>query len=425
MGRRELFKQAQQAMDAERENKGGNRDFEERFMTALKPDHYIPLRVYGEPIHVRTLDESPIAIQWSNIVGDDGKQFRCIWDSSNKWILWKIYKTVMAYDYDELAKTKAFHHDKTHPEIFARVSKNNRVDSIYESGWKPSKYVLMNVLNRGNMAKHKELKHWAILSRNVNIVEKEDKTMFYYDLGFPYSVYEMLLNYILEENGDWEDYDIAIERFSKEKAKMWYGVKSANDVHKLPEDIGKMISKTPLTEEELSWGKYNLTQIAKPTSYKTIYNRLHKFIAEVDHAFKTDYLDELRELVAKEKETWEIAKKEKLANSSNDDDDEHDENEEPEATATTKPQEETTTRGRRSVSEGARKDFWTQAREADWKGIDSLTAEEKALIKNIDVKAGKIDWVNPEEEGEDCQICGLPNLSFSLNVCPRCNTKYS
>lgn len=430
MSRRELFRKAEEEKQKEEESKKGfKREFDNLDYVALIPDVELPIRIIGNPIHVRENYWDPIVFQSSQILDDKGDLFHCTWPMDDpNWVLWRIYKLVMAYDYEEATKTKHYKLASKYPALFNRIHKNNKLDSPYEQGWKPSKSVLMNVLDRSDMAWHKENKKFKLLSRNVG-TSKKDPNLKFYDKGFPYSVYEMVFNQILEENGDWEDYDIVIERFSKKKADQWYAVRSFYEPKKISDDVFKLMSDKPLTDEEKSWEKYDVSKYVKVTSYTKILNRLGKFLKEVDASLGKNFYEEVKEASDKEKEEWK-----KNGESNEDHSEGHSESKTTESKSEpeTKKEEVPKTRERAKTSpkEEENLDMFALAKKEGWKGIDKLSDEERALIKVINPSKNEIFYLDTDGEDEsddelvDCEICGLKN-SFKVSVCCKCGTKYS
>ena len=59
-----------------------------------------------------------------------------------------------------------------------------------------------------------------------------------------------------------------------------------------------------MTDEELSYQRYDLDKNFQPTSYYTIKKHLFKSIQKIDLAFDTDYAKQLEKLVEEESAKW-------------------------------------------------------------------------------------------------------------------------
>lgn len=276
--------------------------------TALPLNSYKPVRFLGLPPNQRGTDAfSPKAVYISNIVNDKGNFFRCVWPDvysleGRTWLLWRIYNKVLSYTYDNTTNKRTYHNEQKAPAIFNRVFKNGRPEVSYEKGWKPTLYVAMNVIDREQMDWHRENKKTFILSKKGS--QKSDGSSVYYEPGVPSSLIETILDTIVRNKGDWENYDIAIRKV--EGSPYYYanhGADSFNLEGRHPmftQDYFNTASN-PLTDEERSWKKYNLDVIYPVSSYSKILFNLGAFIKTVDVIFGTKFLPELQNLVTIEK----------------------------------------------------------------------------------------------------------------------------
>ena len=303
MTREELFEAAKKKREKEREEEnrgrssfGGYEDI--NYVAIPSPgEGDLIIRLIGNPLGMRQNPTDPVEFNFSFITGDSGKKFVCRWPEKTDhpdWILWKIYDKVMSYTYDKSKDAKVYHYADKFPSIFNRVNKNNLVDNKLEKGWKPKKLVAMNCIDRANMDWHKSNKITKILSRNVN----ESNGNFYYDSGVPEYLYRVIWDSVVEYSGDYQEYDIAVRRVKD--VPYYEAFHGVDDVKKIKNDL-EYVKSGPITEEELSWGRYNLDMLTKATNYKKIKDNLSKFISHVDVNFNTDFLDELNALVEKEK----------------------------------------------------------------------------------------------------------------------------
>jgi hypothetical protein len=320
----ELFEEAKRLRQKEREekekrdaNRGNNnyQNFEPINYVAMEigEDHIV--RFLGNPMLQRNNDPySPKLVLSSKIIGDDDKQFRCIWPQQSQqpnWILWKIYNTVMKYKWDQALNGgkggRVYDYATVHPTIFGRIAKNGKLDNTFEDGWTPNKFIMINVIDRHDMEFHKTNKQTKLLSKKVSI-SKDEKTAFY-EIGITEKLYNSVWDGIVEKCGPWEDYDICVR---KEKADPWYiAYHAEKEDWKINDSVKKFIVKGPLTEEELSWERYNIDNLSKVSSYQKIQKKLGLFIEQVDQVFEKKYTEELNDLVELEKQEYEKNKKEK------------------------------------------------------------------------------------------------------------------
>jgi hypothetical protein len=434
MGNRaDLFKAAAQEAEKEKTSKGSYtpREYEETDYLDLETNAYKVMRVFGEPVNVRTDPCSPKLIQTSRILGDNGKQFICNWSDDRKWLMWEFFNKIMEYKWDPEALNpsdptrkgaKIYINAEKYPALYKRVRWNNREDNSMERGWNPNSAIVMNVIDREHYDWHHEHKAFKLISKKGN-VDKSDSSIVYHDAGIPITCYDMLLKSVVEENGDWEDFDIAIHKLSD---KPWYEVYSAMDERKIASKIKVKMSVAPLTEEERSWKKYNFDTKFAVTSYTKILNRLGDFMDEVDVCLKTNFKKRFTELSEKEKATWASEKTEEEVEESETTSEEI----KKEVVTIKEPVAEIKTRT--PLLKG-KEDFFEAARKAGWKGIDQTEKEYKNLIQSITISAdGKSDKIIykddagitvPLSDTLPCGVCGLDNVEF-IPICPKCGTEY-
>lgn len=290
----EAKKRRKEQKEKEASYEGGG-SFEEVVYTAMSPNKDKVIRIIGDPLLVREKGTDPKLSFISMILGDNGKKFRCIWPNKSEdssWILWKIYDKVMSYDWDRSNNVKRFHFVDSHPETFRRVAKNN-TENQYEQGWRPSKVVHMNVIDRHDMEWHRENSHLKVLSKKGS--EYGDGRIWF-EPGVPEFLYSKIWDDVVEYNGDWNNYDVVVRKLTEQP---WYSAFHAiDDRKKIQSDVIDLIEDRDLTEEELSWEGYDFDTIFPVTSYSKIKNRLGKFIKKVDLDFDTRYYEELEDLVA-------------------------------------------------------------------------------------------------------------------------------
>jgi hypothetical protein len=342
MTKEELFAQQKAKRDAEKAekankgNSGGwsNSDYNAPQYVALQPDRDMIFRVLGNPADCRQLPTDPKEFLISTIryVKDvkaleqltpnaQRETMKVIWkpkmDGEQDWILWRFFNKVMEYKYDRATRSRIYTHDKGLAlPLFNEVDKNHNLENQYESGWYPSTKMGINVIDRQDMAWHKENKKSKILSSKLNLWDrkKDDGSVEkipFYESGVPRTVYLKLWDDIAEYNGDWELYDVA---FRKLAADPWYqAFHTVDDLKKIQADAKPFIVTGKLTEEELSWERYDLDDVFKVTSYLKLMNRIGGYFKLGDAIFGTKFYDELAELAAADKAKFDAEAKDREA----------------------------------------------------------------------------------------------------------------
>lgn len=398
----ELFKKAAKKRKEEKKQQEQNggfapQDREIPQYTSLETDGFKLLRFLGEPISMRSQSTSPKIIYSTFILGDDDKKFRCIFPSKQEdpsWILHKVMNKVLAYTWDSNAGengARVYHNKDSHPTIFNRVAKNNN-DHHLETGWRPTPYVVQNVIDRDpTMYKwHKDNKKTALLSKKAR--EMQNGEMFY-EPGFPISLYNTILEEVVEVNGDPNTYDVVVQKITEQPFyKVFHPVE---DYKKLlakfdgeEEELLKGIpgfdrnkAEDPLTEEELSWEMYDLDKFYPVTSYRKIQNRLNIFLASVDKAFGTKFVEELAEKVEEEKKQWKVEGQNKDTTTVTKKEEVTDKKE-------TEEVEEKPKKRRREKPETESTDGFSVEKilneHDELKGAKYLTPEMKAIIKDVE-----------------------------------------
>lgn len=411
------FEAAKKKRQEQRE-KEDNRQFgeyEEIVYTALPKDQDKVVRIVGDPLLVREKPTDPKLSYISMILGDNDKKFRCIWPDKSEdpsWILWKIYDKVLSYDWDRANNVKRYHHVESHPEVFRRVAKNNS-ENQFEQGWKPSKFVHMNVIDRHDMDFHREERHLKVLSKKAS----ESGDRIFYEPGIPEYLYSKIWDDVVEYNGDWHNYDVVLR---KKNANPWYEAFHAiDDRKKIQTEAREFIVEGDITEEELSWEGYDFDKLFPITSYSKIKNRLSKFIQMVDISFDTKYFQELEELVAIEeqgrKEDEENSPKKSTPGHSFEDDDEEEDvdldldvEEEPEEAPVR------TRKASRKLAESSGVD-WDGLIDGsfngtEYAGVAEMTEEEKGMVVSVN-EDGSFEYVKIFE-GEKVTLLKNPSSDF-------------
>lgn len=441
--RLDAFKKAKETRKAEKVEEEAKKDgsfynFVQPDYTALEANKYSQVRVLGLPVDSRDkFSPKKIKIAW--IIGDDGKWFKCQFGLDKEWILSRIIKTVMKYTWNKQTNTANYLHADS--PLFPLVSKNNLVDNAYAKGWQPKETVVMNVIDRQQMDWHSKNKKTLLLSSKRSSKETDEGTKYSYNDGVPISVYNKLFDRVVSYSGDWEDYDIMVQKLKKDP---WYEVMhTVKDEFRFIEDADKYIqnySEAPLTEEERSWEMQDLDDLFKITTYNTLMNRLGSTIKKIDAEFGTTYHPELQELAMTEKSekvNSEPAKKEVKEPSPDlpvpseeapKDEYEKAPFESPkkeEAPVAEAPKEEVApprTRTRERTPEPSNTDLKEQLIKLGFIGANKLEVEDVKLMKGIDFH-GNIEWLTT-----DLVACGENGCTFpapdEISCCVKCGTEF-
>ena len=300
---------AEKAEEAARKANGGSYgNYVDIPWSALAPNVEKVVRLIGGPCVEGREPTDCKKIFTSMILGDDDKKFRVFAPDPKErkdWILHKIIKEVLSYDWDPdgiapdgRKGVRIYHHAKSHPDIFNRVMKNNKVDNPYEDGWKFSASMIFNVIDRGAMDWHRDQKQLRLLSKKAGAPDEKGKVWF--DYGVPTTVYNLIVDDILSMDGntDWNDYDIVIKKLSDDPwYKVYHGI---DDAKRISDETKKLVHAGPLTDEERSWKPWDLDKLFPITEYKRIKDHLGIFIQQVGKVFGKPWYEELCELTEKE-----------------------------------------------------------------------------------------------------------------------------
>jgi len=269
-------------------------------------------RIVGKPLSVRDEGWDPKVVNVSWILGDGGKNFRCVWPDKNEnsdWILWKVFNTVLAYDWDNTSNSKIFQHKDNHPGLFSRVFKNNKMDNALESGWAPTTSVCMNVIDRMNYQWHVENKSFKVLSSKVTIKKNPTtgEERIYAREGVAKTMYNLILDDIATYNGPIDSYDVLGLKLGGDPwYKVYHPTQDANKIQvDFPNALQFVNSVVEIIPDEMTWKKYDFDKLYKITSYQKILKNLGKFIQAVDLSFNTTYFNELTLLAEEEKKRYQ------------------------------------------------------------------------------------------------------------------------
>lgn len=199
--------------------------------------------------------------------------------------------------------TNKFEYTNTNTPSFKRLKNNKLENATIVSDVNPAPKVLLNVIDRRDDWCKINM-HTKVLATKSNVVDipQENgsvKTNDYTEPGISYSMYEQVLDHFVNFRRDWF-IDCVIRRF-KNSSGWTFEIQDAQDFKKLPEDIQKVITEEPLTEEERSYKTYDLDKLSQVSTYSKIKKNLEKLIRQVDIDYNTRFLDELVQLCEKER----------------------------------------------------------------------------------------------------------------------------
>ncbi len=429
MTREEKFTQAMQKRKEEKiveeeRRGGGSYVFEPVPYCALETNQVKVVRLLGLPNHVKETPFDAKIINVSMITGDNDKPFRCIWPLKEErpdWIMWRIFDRVMEYEWDSGSNSKIYKHKDAHPAIFQKVFKNNKPHITFEKGWKPSTMVLLNMLDRMGMEWHEENKKSKVLSKKVKESVKTDGTsQFWYDVGVPKMLYDLILDDIVTHFGDWTNYDIAITKLSdKPFYKVAYLLKRKEE---FKPEVVEFAFDGLLTNEQESYELNDLDRLFKLTTYKKLENRLKVFIQQVDSVFNTTYYDELVVLVEKEKKEDAEKKAEETPKSDNTSDPVLNPapTPDPTSTPTPAPVSDPVRQTRTKKEEPKEISKLDKLNKLGFAGVAKLTEKEIDLISEINSDA--FVYSSKEQESH-CPSCDF-KAPMDFHCCPKCGEEF-
>lgn len=431
----DLWKKAKEKHDQKKkedeERKGG---YEQPLFSKLMPEThatkgYVQVRVLGNPREFRKGDPAngiapdptaPKTVYHSWVLSDDlKKKFPVIWPSREEkpdWILYKLVDKVLEGKWNKDTQTKDYHHQATHPDLFKRVLRNNDEpkrtasgDIIQPSGMMGKASIVMNVIDRQRIKEHQEKKHTFLLSKTSESKGTDGKVNEFCETGVPLTVYDSLMS-VVGSCGDFNTYDVIVKRT---KDKPYYAVYHGTEKLRFIDfsAFNPNTIEAPLTEEELSWERYNIDTLYPVTSYKLLLAKLRQLFNQVDKEFGTKFLDELislAEIEAKEapKESTPEVKQESAPIQS---------------TATPAPAPTATRRVATPPAPKAEEPEdprMASLIEHGYKHADKLTEANLDQIEYVD-DAGNIVWADDVGDLFECDACNTQTPG-SVSHCPKC-----
>lgn len=412
----------QQEAEATKKPQGEfKQDFEELKWTGLETGRMKVIRAVGGPPDSKLDDTTAKTVRISRIIGDNGKQFRCIFPDRGEdesHILWRIMSRVNAVEWDADSK-KTFVNEKKFPEIFNIVNKNGLAKDDkrfrFERGWMGRHVVIMNVIDREQMDWHRENKHTMLLSRNIGVAN--DGRLFPEE-GIPTYGFLGPISILFKHYKSWQRYDIGVLRTGQMQSP-YHIVNAGVNIVEVPEDIQDKVSREMLTEEEAGWERYDLNRLFGITSSTKIYNRLKGTIAKIDATLGTNFLSELKHESDKEREKWERENNDLDKTSKKDFDEEDGDDMEGEKESTYSPEAAKPRPARPVVN---KEGFDTSL----LKGWDKLKESERDAIEDIVIKEGKVTNIIYKDKSATvyaCPECGAP-APDSFVTCPKCSVSF-
>lgn len=404
----------------------------------------------------------------SKIKSDDGKTSFYLYlplrsdEPEQDHLMWKIIDTVYAKEWVKdpaTGKNKPIETFKIkHPDVYEKVNKGGFTEAdgkwpyMYARGWKGPEMLLINVIDRRDDW-CKVNKHTKLISKNVNVTAEGKE---YADFGVPaFGFFGPLTNLRNNFKMGWEKYDVVITKTGEKLdtvTNMFNGTAFTNPAAiatNLDKAMGidpaeyKFISQEPaLTEEELNYGRYDLDENFRVTSYRTIDKYLGKTIQLIDAAVNEDRINagkspdshfyaDLQKLVKEEADAWA---KEKAAQDAA----QGIASEAAPATPTeTQPAPSFETMApvqeaapiTRTVSQEA--SGLSAEKLAVLKGYNELSTEQKSYIKDVvlnsDGTLNHIEWTETAPSLLDCpkDMGGCGQLSpNSFHLCPACSKHF-
>jgi len=362
-------------------------------------------------------------VRVAKVIDDKGKTIKLVIPTDDhSHIVWKIVDTVnyIKWVKDETTgkSAKTFPVQEKHPDIFNLINFNGLQESdvkrkfgLEGKGWAGRDYFIANCIERSMYDWHRENKHSAILSKNVNVKKYDDgKVVEFADDGVPaYGVTDFLALRLFRHYGCWEKYDIGWERTGNKSAP-YSIINASTHIEEVPVKKQSLVSKdASLTDEEKSWARYDLNKIYKLSSYNKILNKLKITIAMIDSKLGTKFLDELTALAAKEMAEWK-ANESTESTDADTDEDVPSESEEEEVEV-------------RQVAPPAQPSRPATAQLPP--AFDQLSAKEQGLVESA-TEVGDGKWeikYRTDEKLAKCPECSN-KAPKSFGTCPVCGMKY-
>jgi hypothetical protein len=464
--------QRKEREEAKFSNSSGGQ-FEDIKWTSLEQNQSKILRIVsGPPNTSRITAGAELFI--AEVKDDQGKFFRLKLPLREDRLekdhpMWRLISKVLETEWVD--KKRILKWASTYPDLVERITHGGEKEGTpmykFSKGFAGQRRVIFNVIDRGDMAWHKEFKHTKLLSKFINIkANDKGEEIEYPVIGVPsYGFIDELVN-LISESGSWANYDVAITKTGEKNTP--YRMDNASAIAKAVKagvvEMGRksglgsrieLISVGPLTDEEKSWAIYDLKKFYAPTTHTTILKHFKDLLKQVDAAFKSDFYDEFVEKAKVETEAREALKAQEGSNKTdNTGDNEITDGEEDVSPEPFLPPEESSivvntitakadkpkgeavvdqeipTRTARKASpvEQAARTKLTPEKIALIKRYDELTNEQQNLIEDVIVEDGKlvkIVYVASAGSLLACSECNAPAPAAFDVFCPVCGADFT
>lgn len=419
------------------------REYEQTKWCGLETGETKIVRIVGAPPEsmtpgLKANDFAAKELFFSKIVDDHGKNMQLRLpvhadDFKDEHIMWKIISAVKEVSWvpdptsAQKKNKKIFKHEGK--PYFDKVVHGGfdpvKQDFAFRTskGWGGQQVVVMNVIDReDNWCA--ENKHTKLLSKKIGTsVNAEGEILEWPEVGVPSYGFLGKISELIGKYGSWEKYDIAIDKTGEMTAP--YNVKNATAfvAAGMTAEIGPkssfVSSNATLTEEELSWDRYDLNKLYSPTSYNKILKQLGNTIKAIDADLNKQFFQELQALADKEAAEW-AAKREAAAESTP-----------TEAPLTEATAPEATSKVERTVAREAAPIAETTIDVSLLKGWEGLTPEERTQITGTKLNAdGSLASVSYSENSSPLLSCTIDEGGCGFEAprdftsCPVCGLKY-
>lgn len=257
----------------------------------------------------------------AELKGADGKMHKIhlpTYDSANPHLMYRIYNKLTESDWitDETTgkKTREPRYAKTEADLYNWATTGgefNPKKAKYNKGIKATTIMIANVIDRSD-AWCKENKHTKLISRSSStwVSKKDSSVQTSYTPGISKYVFDMCFDQV-PRSGSWENFDIAMFKTGVQNPAML--MKNASTCkekdyweefkQEATEEFKNSVQVGPITDEELSYERYDIQKFFGSTSYTTIEKHFGEIIKDIDSAFNTHFYDELKMFVEKEGNT--------------------------------------------------------------------------------------------------------------------------
>ena len=423
----EFFRFAEEE-EARANYSGNNYSFENDKWTGMETGVPKIVRVVGGTPNSNTSDYTARIVTKCRIKDDNGKWME-VWRPSVKedpnYILNRIINRITKPSWYNGQKT--FPVQENYPEIYNIIEKNGLQETDpqykFDRGWKGTEVIIMNVIDRENMAWHEENKHTMLLAKRVYTTEDGREIP---DKGLSSFAVGTRISRLFGAYGNWEKYDIAFTKTGRKDNP--YNVVNASQVPmEVDKAYQKYISTAPsLTDEEKTWEAYNIKEKFAPTSASKIYNRLQQTIRKIDSALGTDFLDDLKDLM--KAEASKKAEEDSYTPASVDYYSENDNNKEEIPLNSEESKDSLVEKEEPKVETKVRTRASAKTESSEWEKLpfgNTLSDDMKKKITKVEKEGDNyiITWDYPDEELLRCPTCGLP-APAEVTKCPQCGTDF-